>query len=476
MTLDEPQEKTGERESNLLILINGVGSWILKFRYDGNILNHSSLVIPPGDGWIEGTFTFPSFDIFQETILGVRSLSTLVNKGCVEYVGRPGDVTNDNNGSSEMVSFLSKKIDRASENYANDDNISSPIRGIRVTTSDAIQPLKQGWLLKKRDIMTGWKCRYFEVFPGRANYYADENAPVRGSISLVGAIVHPVQNMKTKHRKGYLGFVVETKNPDKLLKLASERADSAGYIEATSWHQAFKVASVASPPADKPSTSSPSRSKHGKTIRGSINGHGGVEKMILDDDDDDGSLIPLSRDYEDSLDMKEVFCYALVFLLLVFSLHYLYHYKHWMDGRIYIAFLIVLSILVIIFIQEFFIPMEENARHSQNARKPFKQAMSKLVLNIKSCTSSHRIVIPSSVTTPGAAVAVDSSSISAPCGSPSDVKKDKNNMNGNTTSSLRPLLARAQSFGSSGDENESHRRDVKVPTSERKERRPSLAK
>eukprot|EP00981_Chlorochromonas_danica_P000304 scaffold77_cov243-Ochromonas_danica.AAC.6 len=390
MTLDEPQEKTGERESNLLILINGVG-----------------------DGWIEGTFTFPSFDIFQETILGVRSLSTLVNKGCVEYVGRPGDVTNDNNGSSEMVSFLSKKIDRASENYANDDNISSPIRGIRVTTSDAIQPLKQGWLLKKRDIMTGWKCRYFEVFPGRANYYADENAPVRGSISLVGAIVHPVQNMKTKHRKGYLGFVVETKNPDKLLKLASERADSAGYIEATSWHQAFKVASVASPPADKPSTSSPSRSKHGKTIRGSINGHGGVEKMILDDDDDDG---------------------------------------------------------------KFFIPMEENARHSQNARKPFKQAMSKLVLNIKSCTSSHRIVIPSSVTTPGAAVAVDSSSISAPCGSPSDVKKDKNNMNGNTTSSLRPLLARAQSFGSSGDENESHRRDVKVPTSERKERRPSLAK
>lgn len=40
MTLDEPQEKIGERESNLLIQIHGVGSWILKFRYEGNILNH----------------------------------------------------------------------------------------------------------------------------------------------------------------------------------------------------------------------------------------------------------------------------------------------------------------------------------------------------------------------------------------------------------------------------------------------------
>ena len=34
--------------------------------------------------------------------------------------------------------------------------------------------LQAGWLLKKRDILSGWRCRYFVVYKGRVEYYVDQ--------------------------------------------------------------------------------------------------------------------------------------------------------------------------------------------------------------------------------------------------------------------------------------------------------------
>ena len=46
-------------------------------------------------------------------------------------------------------------------------NAELPQRSVRLPSLDKIQPLKAGWLLKKRDIFSGWRCRYFVVYPDR---------------------------------------------------------------------------------------------------------------------------------------------------------------------------------------------------------------------------------------------------------------------------------------------------------------------
>lgn len=50
------------------------------------------------------------------------------------------------------------------------------------------KPLKMGWCYKKRDIIMGWRCRYFKVFQGQVEYYRDEGDVIpRGVIPILGA-------------------------------------------------------------------------------------------------------------------------------------------------------------------------------------------------------------------------------------------------------------------------------------------------
>ena len=51
-------------------------------------------------------------------------------------------------------------------------------------------PIKSGWLLKRRDIISGWRRRFFIVFEGRLEYFIGENDILaRGVIPLAGAEV-----------------------------------------------------------------------------------------------------------------------------------------------------------------------------------------------------------------------------------------------------------------------------------------------
>jgi hypothetical protein len=59
-------------------------------------------------------------------------------------------------GDKEALSLFESKFHKAS-NENDTGNASIPIRTGRITPPDSIQPLKSGWLLKKRDIMTGIK-------------------------------------------------------------------------------------------------------------------------------------------------------------------------------------------------------------------------------------------------------------------------------------------------------------------------------
>jgi hypothetical protein len=64
-------------------------------------------------------------------------------------------------------------------------------RGIdTLTITETLQPLKSGWLLKKRDLFSGWRCRYFVVYVGKVEYYIDQHDTTpRGVVPIFGAEV-----------------------------------------------------------------------------------------------------------------------------------------------------------------------------------------------------------------------------------------------------------------------------------------------
>lgn len=112
---------------------------------------------------------------------------------------------------SDLIKLKFKKCAKQGEFFAissSSNNNSLPIRSNRLPSNSGEQPIKSGWLLKKRDIISGWKCRYFEVFKGKLNYYSKENDTVpRGTISLENAEIGPVRSFKIKKINEYWGFM-----------------------------------------------------------------------------------------------------------------------------------------------------------------------------------------------------------------------------------------------------------------------------
>lgn len=50
------------------------------------------------------------------------------------------------------------------------------------------RPIRKGWMHKKRDIISGWRPRYFVVYVGRVEYFNDPSVVIpRGVFPLIGA-------------------------------------------------------------------------------------------------------------------------------------------------------------------------------------------------------------------------------------------------------------------------------------------------
>ena len=168
---------------------------------------------------------------FSHTFLG--GFNDELNKGQIEH-----------SGSKEILNIFITKVNRMSEYQSQRSTHSSPIREVRtqhvINGGTGEEPIKKGWLLKKRDIISGWKCRYFELFAGRIVYYGDVNdLNPRGCILLTdgNAEIGQVHQMKIKRVADHFGFLIELKKPDKTVRLASERTGIDGKAEAEAWYQ-----------------------------------------------------------------------------------------------------------------------------------------------------------------------------------------------------------------------------------------------
>lgn len=77
-------------------------------------------------------------------------------------------------GSSVVVELLKRKLFKTSDivdigtnSSSNSGAIQVPRRLSNPAELAVHMPIKSGWLLKKRDIIFGWQCRYFVVYVGR---------------------------------------------------------------------------------------------------------------------------------------------------------------------------------------------------------------------------------------------------------------------------------------------------------------------
>jgi hypothetical protein len=112
-------------------------------------------------------------------------------------------------GSGEISKLFRKKCSKLS--LPSDENNSAvPVRENRHISPELEQPIKAGWLLKKRDILNGWKCRYFEIYRSnsRLDYYSDQqDSQPRHSLSLLHADISEIKTFKIKKMNAYFGLM-----------------------------------------------------------------------------------------------------------------------------------------------------------------------------------------------------------------------------------------------------------------------------
>lgn len=105
---------------------------------------------------------------------GGGSLDESVSKG---LVSRTGD--------ENAIDLFTRKLLRTGDTHS---AIISPNRLTKVSNDSSMQPLKAGWMLKKRDLFSGWRCRFFVVYFGRVEYYIDQHdLHPRAIVALFGA-------------------------------------------------------------------------------------------------------------------------------------------------------------------------------------------------------------------------------------------------------------------------------------------------
>lgn len=158
---------------------------------------------------------------------------------------------------------------------------------------------------------------------------------------------------------------LDTKNPDKQLKLASESTGLQGKVEADGWHQAFTIAiqSVSST-ATKSKRSTAKKgagaNKDGtkeeteKQVDGKNTGNSKETKSLIRR----VSMSPFSRDGEDKASTMQMVVYGLVIVLLAVVVHYAWVHGY-VSTKLYITLSALIAVLLAIFVQEFILVSNE---------------------------------------------------------------------------------------------------------------------
>jgi len=271
-------------ECNVELQVLEAGSWIIKFRSDGIIVNNIELVMKEciqidaeikffslgnfwatkngsmqlEDGSMNITGTEEAINVFRVKILNTTTTTTSSSSATTTASegadGAGGFATSssaasggggDSSGLSAAQIFASAAAAEKHAHRAHASTTTTSHAAFVVDEEDRHQrPLRAGWLLKKRDILTGWQSRYFKVYVGRMEYFLEEkDTSPRAVIALLGAKVTQTQEIRIHGALGHYQISVEPNFGEKRFTLASESSGDNGKQDAESWFMTFDLAS-----------------------------------------------------------------------------------------------------------------------------------------------------------------------------------------------------------------------------------------
>lgn len=205
------------------------GSYYIKMREAGIILNNSQLV-PQNSIIADATISCHYVADFCKIVDLGDSLEDSISKGVLKQ-----------KGTADALEFFWNTILKSCQ--------SSPQQRRRSLTSNTenMKPLKSGYLEKKRDIMGGWRKRYFIVYVGRLEYFTDQDDSLpRDVLSIVGADISKPKRVTVNGVSDHFCVLVEPRNRDKAVRLASQASGDRGYQEICEWFQVLQDAAHSS--------------------------------------------------------------------------------------------------------------------------------------------------------------------------------------------------------------------------------------
>lgn len=226
---------------NLRLNVHEVSSWIIKFQPSGQVMfNNCESIMTSESIQADASISFMNAANFWATING----KIRFDEGVI-----------GTRGSSEMLKWFKQCIFATSVEGPSRLGIKNqegclvtPPQSDKLTTS---QLIVDGSLIKKRDLMNGWKSRYVKVYIGRFEYFASMQDDVpRAVIPLLGATVSVPREMRNrdKNKSAYYQIVVQPKYHEKSFKFMSRLEGVAGQQELWGWVRAFRMAAE---PAEK---------------------------------------------------------------------------------------------------------------------------------------------------------------------------------------------------------------------------------
>lgn len=197
VTSSSPSPPELQLPAVILLNIHPIGSWIIKFHKSTIIINDSDLIFQ-NLLTFHSSITFHSVEAFWATIQ--PSSTPAPPRNLEDEIKSRNDISF--NGTWDYIYALITLLgESTSGRYHSTDggrrysfSASLPISNKKKSTKDkvneGIKSIKSGWFYKKRDIIAGWRQRYFKLYLGRIEYYTDPTAVVpRGIIPLFGAEV-----------------------------------------------------------------------------------------------------------------------------------------------------------------------------------------------------------------------------------------------------------------------------------------------
>jgi len=229
---------SSEEPCNLRLNIHEAGSWLIKFKENGHvILNNCDLIMTTDAVQVDACISFVTCANFWATVNGHLRFEAGVSRS---------------EGSEKAMLLFKQKIFNTSVQETSSTLSTKSIARAQIQQDQITSfPIKSGWLIKRGDMMQGWKQRYFKIYIGRVEYFVDPLDEVpRAVIPLLEAkISTPTEVRNRLHNRGvYHQIVVDPKYHEKSFKLISPRKGAEGLVEIKEWTRAFEVATK---PADQ---------------------------------------------------------------------------------------------------------------------------------------------------------------------------------------------------------------------------------